>query len=71
MQFISASQLHTALQVIVVMTKSGDSFDYARPAALSTESPKRHVGGFWKTPHCRAIERDLKIAFGQAPALTH
>lgn len=61
-QYIHLDSVRTALQVIVVMTKCGDKFEFARPAALSTDDPNRNVGGNWKTPLCRRIEEQMQQA---------
>lgn len=61
MHFISVAQLHITLQVIVAMGKSGDGFEYMRPASLSTINPRRNLGGHWKTPHCRELEQALLL----------
>lgn len=60
-QFIHPDALKTSLQVIALAPKVGLSMEYSRPAALSSDDPRRNIQGGYKTPLCREIEDAMRI----------
>lgn len=57
LQYIHLNAVKNTLVVIVTLARLDRSwFTYSRPAALSTDNPKRNLQGGWKTPLCRLIE---------------
>lgn len=59
-QYIQTESVRTSIQAIVVLKKTGHVFEYERPAALSSDDPRRNIGGGYKTPLCREIETALR-----------
>lgn len=60
-QFIHSNAVKTTIQVITVMSRmKGDHFQWGRPAALSTDNPRRNLQGHWKNKLCLAIEREMR-----------
>lgn len=57
-QYIHLNAVRTSLQVIttVQIFKDKNWMKWSRPAALSTNDPKRNVQGGWKTPACKEVE---------------
>lgn len=64
-RYIHLDALRTSLQVIVAVGKLSNSEDWtkwSRPAALSTDDPKRNVQGGWKTPAFREAEARMRLS---------
>jgi len=56
-KYIHPDAVRTSIRVIVAVQKcEGDWLKWSRPAALSTDDPKRNLQGGWKTPLCREVE---------------
>ena len=61
-QYIHLDAVRTSLQVITTVQrfKDTDWMKWSRPAALSTNDPKRNVQGGWKTPACKEVEAAMR-----------
>lgn len=61
-QYIHLDAVRTSLQVITTVQKFEDKdwMKWSRPAALSTNDPKRNVQGGWKTPACVEAETAMR-----------
>lgn len=61
-QYIHLNAVRTSIQVIVAVQRCEDKdwLKWSRPAALSTNDPKRNLQGGWKTPACREVEAQMR-----------
>lgn len=57
-QYIHLEAVRTSLRVITTVQKLKDKdwMKWSRPAALSTNDPRRNLQGGWITPACKEAE---------------
>lgn len=62
-QYIHLEAVRTSLQVITTVGKFDDKdwMKWSRPAALSSDDPKRNLQGGWKTPVCKEVEAVIDV----------
>lgn len=60
LHYIAAKNLRNHLQAIVAMAKTGFRNPWGTVAAMSSNDPKRSIGGFWKNKACLEVEEMMK-----------
>lgn len=69
-QFIHTNAVRNTISVITALERCQDKdwLKWSRPAALSTNDPKRNLQGGWKTPACKEVEALLVAARDRDPS---